>query len=211
MEQQDDILWINTGGTIVAKQYKPKYTLHNPPPRVTVHTQQYSAKLMQEAISTIAPDACITPFTFGTYFDECKGKTLLKDSKDFTAEDIECLADIIANDSHQNILITHGTDWMVRNANRLEEQLKERGVDNKCIIFVGSMVPLSMEKIDDPKGDALRNLATAIKNIKHASSGVYVVGKSYGAEAVRLHTPHNIVKAPIASRNNLELTFIPER
>jgi L-asparaginase/Glu-tRNA(Gln) amidotransferase subunit D len=157
----DRILLIPTGGTIGAASYEDP---HNPPPIVT--TLKADQSLIDEAVAQLPHGERIDRHGWGT-----QEARFVKDSKLFTDDDIEVLAELIRNDSHRLFIITHGTDWMTQNAVKLQTLL--RGAD-KVVVFVGSMVPLSMDK--SPDSDGVAGLEFTLKNIDRQPAGVWVAG-----------------------------------
>ena len=65
-----------------------------------------------------------------------------KDSLDMTEEDRRLIYDKIAVDYHEMIVITHGTDTMVKTANTLS------AIPNKTIVLTGSMQPARFKNRD---------------------------------------------------------------
>lgn len=92
----------------------------------------------------------------------------MKDSKDFTDEDLLRLADIIQTSSADIIIVTHGTDNMPQNSRQISEVLKNT---SKVVVFTGSMKPLS----HGPTSDGYENLKVALTEHEALSAGVYVV------------------------------------
>lgn len=99
------------------------------------------------------------------HFDVEASTVMMIDSllmTDEMREDI--VAEVQASDA-QRILVTHGTDGMIRTAKRLTDlQL------DKTIVLVGSMIPL----IGFTPSDGGFNLGFAIANLLHLDSGVYI-------------------------------------
>jgi L-asparaginase len=86
-----------------------------------------------------------------------------KDSLDLTDEDRSTILKVVQEQSANRIVITHGTDTMIRTAEVLS-QVKE-----KVIILTGSMLP---EKF--ATSDARFNIGMAVGSIQVLSPGVYV-------------------------------------
>ncbi len=88
----------------------------------------------------------------------------LKDSLDLSHKDRKRIYQAVKNCNEKNIIITHGTDTMVKSA----KYLGKKSMD-KTIIFVGSMIPHTVKN-----SDALFNLGTAIGAISILPQGVYI-------------------------------------
>lgn len=106
-----------------------------------------------------------------------------KDSKHYTPQDMQDLADIIRTSRASNIIITHGTDAMPENSRMVMEYLQHLEDDTakfsvdcsplgkKRVIFTGAMLPLS----NGPTSDGLKNLDYIMKHIDGWDAGVRVV------------------------------------
>ncbi len=88
---------------------------------------------------------------------------LRKDSQDITEEDRRKIYDACEKTAASKIVVTHGTDSMIKTAERLSS------VEDKVIVLTGAMKP---EKFVD--SDASFNLGTAIGAINLMQRGVYV-------------------------------------
>jgi L-asparaginase len=66
-----------------------------------------------------------------------------KDSLDITKKDRYQLLELIEKSKHNKIIVIHGTDTMVKTADFLNQNIK-----NRQIVFVGSMVPYSINKLE---------------------------------------------------------------
>lgn len=155
-----DTLVIMTGGTIDAEPYPdPK----NPPT---------NASMLENSVipSTIA--------SMG-HGDRCDFlKWVAKDSKDFTNEEMDALAEIIRTSHAKNIIVTHGTDAMPHHSRQIEGRLKNnisrhsknKPVDKK-VIFTGAMVPIA----NGPESDGYKNLEYIFKRMDSWENGVRVV------------------------------------
>ena len=90
---------------------------------------------------------------------------LFKDSLEITKQDRKILATDILNSQYDKIIIIHGTDKMNKTAKYLFKYCK-----NKIIIFTGSMVPFSVNKIE-----ATSNLMQAIAYMQNKrKNGIYI-------------------------------------
>jgi len=100
-----------------------------------------------------------------------------KDSLELTDEDREALKNAIEASNATKILITHGTDTMVKSAQAIGEQA------DKVIIFTGAMQPAAFTDTD-----AIFNIGTAIGALMSPNipNGAYIAmsGQVYPASAV---------------------------
>jgi len=100
-----------------------------------------------------------------------------KDSLELTDEDREALKKAIEASNATKILITHGTDTMVKSAQAIGEQA------DKVIIFTGAMQPAAFTDTD-----AIFNIGTAIGALMSPNipNGAYIAmsGQVYPASAV---------------------------
>jgi L-asparaginase/Glu-tRNA(Gln) amidotransferase subunit D len=154
-----DTLFILTGGTIDAEPYEqtPEYITPN---RFSV---------IPAVVTAMHPEKTCGFFTW-----------LLKDSKDFTREEIAELAEIIRGVDQPYIVITHGTDRMPENSRLLAELV---GETTKTILFTGSMLPL----MNGPESDGFTNLRFALEHVAELPKGVGVVmhGQYFYPERLR--------------------------
>lgn len=99
-----------------------------------------------------------------------------KDSLDMTDEDRKLIHDEVANDPCDRILITHGTDRMVRTAEELSS------IKGKVIILTGAMEPAGFKT-----SDAVFNVGCAIGAIQSLDPGVYIAinGRIYRPGQIR--------------------------
>ena len=88
---------------------------------------------------------------------------LKKDSLDITDKDRELIYSACINSEYKKIILTHGTDTMVKTANHLSK------IKNKVIILVGASKP---QKFHDT--DAEFNVDVAIGAIALLKDGTYV-------------------------------------
>ena len=163
----DDVLLITTGGTIDAAPY-PVRQESDGSIRVLAPGDAVNSELSSAAMYLSSH-----PKWGGhvTHLSPAIGK-LNKDSKHFSADDLQRLAEIIKTSRHQKILVTMGTDWLSQNAAYIEEFLQESG---KSVVFTGAFVPM---RNDDPHAglsDGARNLDTAMETLLAQESGVSIV------------------------------------
>ena len=89
---------------------------------------------------------------------------LKKDSLDMTETDRKKIIEAVLKDSHDKIIVTHGTDTMIRTA-----QLLSRMPHNKVIVFTGSMQPARFKS-----SDAVFNIGSAITAVQILPTGVFI-------------------------------------
>ena len=89
---------------------------------------------------------------------------LKKDSLDMTETDRKKIIEAVLKDSHDKIIVTHGTDTMIRTA-----QLLSRKPHNKVIVFTGSMQPARFKS-----SDAVFNIGSAITAVQILPTGVFI-------------------------------------
>lgn len=88
-----------------------------------------------------------------------------KDSLDFTDEDRASLLQSITKSEAKNIIIIHGTDTVDKSS----QVIKEANI-NKRVVFVGSMVPFLIDKVE-----ATANLSLAVGFLSaKPKNGVYI-------------------------------------
>ena len=96
-------------------------------------------------------------------FDYAINSILKKDSLDLTDEDRNLIYYACIKSKYEKIIISHGTDTMIKTANRLS------AIKNKVIILFGAAKP---EKFYD--SDARFNLGVAIGAINLLDNGLYI-------------------------------------
>lgn len=89
---------------------------------------------------------------------------MLKDSLDITADDRDLIVGKCANSDSKNILITHGTDTMVKTAEAIAKR-----VNDKTVILTGAMIPYAFGS-----SDGLFNLGSALAFTEALPPGVYI-------------------------------------
>ncbi len=110
-------------------------------------------------------------------------KTLMMvDSLDMTDTDREIIAHNCMRCPNDKILITHGTDTMVKTA----EFLAQADMKEKTIVLTGAMVPYAF----GTSSDGFFNLGSALAFLQTLPPGVYVVmnGRYFDWNAVRKNT-----------------------
>ena len=86
-----------------------------------------------------------------------------KDSLDLTDDDRQLICDTISACSERHIVVTHGTDTMIKTALALQ------AVENKTIVFTGAMQPARFHLTD-----AVFNIACALTAVQLLPAGVYI-------------------------------------
>jgi L-asparaginase len=96
-------------------------------------------------------------------FDYEVESILKKDSLDMDDEDRAMIRQKVEQDSHDKIIITHGTDTMVKTAMEL------LGIEGKTIVITGAMQPARMRV-----SDSSYNMGVAATAVQLLPVGVYV-------------------------------------
>jgi len=100
-----------------------------------------------------------------------------KDSLDLTDEDRETILQTLNKEDNRLIILTHGTDTMVKTAQHLT------GLKNKVVVLTGSMSPARFRSSDAPF-----NIACAIGAVQTLDDGIYIVMNG------KVFTPDNVWK-----------------
>ncbi|MEA1993681.1 MAG: asparaginase domain-containing protein [Euryarchaeota archaeon] len=102
---------------------------------------------------------------------------MMIDSLDMTAADREIILENCKKTKENRIVVTHGTDTMVKTAKILAEEIKE-----KTIVLTGAMIPYKFGS-----SDGLFNLGSALSFVQALPHGVYVAmnGKYFPWDNVR--------------------------
>ncbi len=111
---------------------------------------------------------------------------LKKDSLDLTDSDRELIRSKVESTAFDRIIVTHGTDTMIKTAKELES------VKGKTIVMTGSMYPAQFKD-----SDAIFNIASAITAVQILEPGVYIAMNG------RIFNPRS-------SRKNVELNRFEE-
>jgi L-asparaginase len=98
----------------------------------------------------------------------CKAKLeltslMLKDSLDMNDSDREEIFKACKTATEDKILITHGTDTMVKSAEKLS------AIKDKTIVLTGAMIPYAFKN-----SDGVFNLGFALSAVQTLSCGVYI-------------------------------------
>jgi L-asparaginase len=94
---------------------------------------------------------------------ECES-ILRKDSLYMTEKDRQEVFDRVSADESRYIVITHGTDTMVKTAKKL------KGIKGKVIVLTGAMQPARFKS-----SDAEFNIGAAVAAVQLLAPGVYIV------------------------------------
>lgn len=86
-----------------------------------------------------------------------------KDSLEITESDRELIAEAVQNHNQSHVLITHGTDSMVKTARRLA------AIENKKIVLTGALNPARFHGTD-----AVFNIGCALGALQTVESGVWL-------------------------------------
>lgn len=93
-------------------------------------------------------------------------KTLMMiDSLEMTEKDIQLIINECINSKSKRIIITHGTDTMVKTATKIAKEVKD-----KTIILTGAMIPYAFGS----SSDGFFNLGSALSFVQVLKKGVYV-------------------------------------
>ncbi len=101
---------------------------------------------------------------------------LKKDSLELTDDDRELIRKAVEVDTHERIVITHGTDTMTETAKRLQ------GIVGKTIVLTGALEP-AISKYTD----ATFNIGLAVAAVQCLPNGIYIAmnGRIFPAMQVR--------------------------
>ena len=94
---------------------------------------------------------------------ECES-ILRKDSLYMTEKDRQEVYDRVSSEESRHIVITHGTDTMIKTAKKL------KSIPNKVIVLTGAMQPARFKS-----SDAEFNIGTAVTAVQLLPPGVYIV------------------------------------
>ena len=88
---------------------------------------------------------------------------MLKDSLELDSGDRDIIIDACLKSSQSKVLITHGTDTMIKTAKMLST------ISHKTIVLTGAMIPYAFKN-----SDAVFNLAFSIASVQTLPYGVYI-------------------------------------
>ena len=111
-------------------------------------------------------------------------QVIFKDSLDITSADLTLIAETCANSKCNKILITHGTDTMIATAEYIAKNLPKI-TQEKCIIFVGAMIPHEITY-----SDSTFNIGFALGALSSIESGIYIAmnGQVFNVDNVKKNT-----------------------
>lgn len=112
---------------------------------------------------------------------ECES-LIHKDSLDMTDEDRQFLFDKIESDEHEYIVVTHGTDTMIKTAKKFQ------AIADKVVVLTGAMQPAKFKS-----SDAEFNIGCAVVAVQSLPPGIYIVmnGRIFKPERVRKNVQLN--------------------
>ena len=101
---------------------------------------------------------------------------MMKDSLEMTAADRSLIVDNCLNSNENKVIVTHGTDTMVKTAH----SIANKNI-NKVIVLTGAMIPYKFGS-----SDGLFNLGAAIGFVQSLNFGVYIAmnGKCFNYNEV---------------------------
>ncbi|SDZ93327.1 L-asparaginase [Desulfuromusa kysingii] len=150
---------ITTGGTIDKIYFDAKSSYEIGEPQIE--------NVLREANITI--DYRITPL-------------FRKDSLDLSDADRELIKKVVSESAAERIVITHGTDTMIKTAQWLQD------VSGKTIVLTGAMQPARFRFTD-----AIYNIASAITSVQLLPPGVWIAmnGKIFAPASSRKNVAMN--------------------
>lgn len=150
---------MTTGGTIDKVYFDAKSSFEIGEPQI--------GEVLRDANLTI--DYRITPL-------------LRKDSLDLNAADRKLIKAAVRESSAEKIVITHGTDTMIKTADYLQ------GISGKIIVLTGSMQPARFRFTD-----AIYNIASAITAVQLLPEGIWIVmnGQCFDPKKMRKNVEMN--------------------
>lgn len=92
---------------------------------------------------------------------------MMVDSLEMTEEDRGIILHNCRRNKSDQIIITHGTDTMVKTATYLHSE----GIDDKTIVLTGAMIPYAFGN----SSDGFFNLGSSLSFVQSLSPGVYIV------------------------------------
>ena len=107
---------------------------------------------------------------------------LRKDSLDMTDFDRELIKKKVESSPYDRIIVTHGTDTMIKTARMLES------VSGKTIVITGSMYPAQFKE-----SDAVFNIGCAIISVQILKPGIYIAmnGRIFNPRSARKNVELN--------------------
>ena len=107
---------------------------------------------------------------------------LKKDSLDLTDSDRELIRAKVESSPYDRVIVTHGTDTMIKTARALES------ISGKTIVLTGSMYPAQFKE-----SDAVFNIGCAIASVQILKPGVHIAmnGRIFDPRCVRKNVELN--------------------
>ena len=111
-------------------------------------------------------------------------QVIFKDSLDITPADLALIAKACASSKCDKVLVTHGTDTMVNTARYITKNLPELAQE-KCIVFVGAMIPHVISY-----SESTFNIGFALGALSAINNGIYIAmnGQIFNADNVKKNT-----------------------
>jgi len=133
----------------------------------------YFDALSEFQVGETAMDAILREANIG--FDYALTSLMKKDSLELTGADRALIARSVIGAEEPAILITHGTDTMVKSAQALGD------VGEKTVVFTGAMQPASLRSTD-----AVFNIGFAVAATQLLPAGAYIAmnGRVFRPDAV---------------------------
>jgi len=106
-----------------------------------------------------------------------------KDSLDLTEEDRVRISEAVRETPERMVIITHGTDTMVKTANAL------KGIPGKVVVLTGAMQPALFRGTD-----AIFNMGAAVTAVQILPEGVHIIinGRVFDPDHVRKNREANV-------------------
>ncbi len=163
----ETILILTTGGTIDKIYFDAKSAYEVGPPNIGDILAELNLSISYRVVSI-----------------------LRKDSLDLTDQDRRLIHDQVLASTENRILITHGTDTMVKTAEKLKD------IEAKTIVLTGALEPALFKT-----SDALFNIGCGLAAVQSLERGVYVVmsGRVFSWDNVRKNLETNRFE-PITER-----------
>lgn len=119
-------------------------------------------------------------------FDYHIEQIIQKDSLDMNAADRQKVYDKIDGCDYDKVLVTHGTDTMVKTARKLSS------IEDKTIVLTGSMQPARFRD-----SDAIFNIGSAVGVLLSSSPGTYIAmnGRRFQPDQVRKNVDKGIFES----------------
>jgi L-asparaginase len=120
--------------------------------------------------------------SMGVHFPFTVESAMRKDSLDLTDADRAVIRDCVERCSEDWVLVTHGTDGMVRTGQAL------KGITEKTIVLTGALQPAAFKG-----SDAIFNIGCALGALQASPPGVYITmnGQLFAIDNVRKNLERN--------------------